>query len=171
LGGNNGETWWLNDLGQVVGRADLTGSLVHHAFLWRHGKMTDLGTLPGKPCSTGKSVNLRNQVVGNTAICFGVGPAFLWENGGPMVNLQTLLLPGSDVTVGNAEYINDRGEIAGTGTLPNGDMLIPCDSDHPGVDGCDYDPVDLSSIAESTPLINARPPAPHPGSLAHKIHN
>jgi hypothetical protein len=46
-----------------------------------------------------------------------------------MVEINTLVLPGSDIVVVNAIYINDRGEIAGNGILPNGDfhdvLLIP----------------------------------------------
>jgi hypothetical protein len=37
--------------------------------------------------------------------------------------------------------INDRGEITAQGLLANGDqhavLLIPCDENHPGVEGCD----------------------------------
>jgi hypothetical protein len=52
------------------------------------------------------------------------------------VNLQTLVLPGSDVTISETNYINDAGEISGFGTNSNGDqraiLLIPCDEKHPG---------------------------------------
>jgi hypothetical protein len=46
-----------------------------------------------------------------------------------MVDLNTLVPPGSKMHLVEAEYINDRGEIAGFGVLPNGDghafLLIP----------------------------------------------
>jgi hypothetical protein len=62
-----------------------------------------------------------------------------------MVDLATLVLPGSNITVNDAVFINDRGEIAGTGVLPNGNqhavLLIPCDEnhgdDHADDEGCD----------------------------------
>lgn len=51
-------------------------------------------------------------------------------------------------------YINDRGEIAGTAVRPNGDLrafvLIPCDDDHPGIEGCDYSMVDAPEVANNT---------------------
>src|ERR1035441_7454250 len=55
---------------------------------------------------------------------WGINHGFLWENGGPIVNLQTLVLPGSDVTISETNYINDAGEISGFGTNSNGDQQI-----------------------------------------------
>jgi hypothetical protein len=49
------------------------------------------------------------------------GHGCLWE-GGSIVDLQTLVLPGSDLSVNEAVLINDHGEIAGTGISPNGDV-------------------------------------------------
>ena len=69
-----------------------------------------------------------------------------------MVDLQTLLVPGSGITLsgspGRGAYnINDRGEIAGEGVLANGDaravLMIPCDGNHPGIRGCDYSLVEV----------------------------
>jgi len=58
-------------------------------------------------------------------------------------------VPGSGVRFvgGHGAYnINDRGEIAGEGVLASGDtravMLIPCDGNHKGIRGCDFDMVD-----------------------------
>jgi probable HAF family extracellular repeat protein len=146
LGGNDGEAYFISESGDVVGRADVSpNSINHHAFLWKNGVMTDLGILSGGPCSTAYSVNSRDQVVGSAGICFQGGHGFLSENGQPIVDLATLVLPGSNITVNDAFFINDRGEIAGTGVLPNGDqhavLLIPCDKnhadDHANDEGCD----------------------------------
>jgi probable HAF family extracellular repeat protein len=130
LGGKNGEAYWINDSGDVVGRADVAGSSNHHAFLWRDGKMKDLGTAIGWPCSTAVDINARGEIIVDTGICgVGGGPGSLSEDGGRIVNLNNLVLPGSNVTVGDVAFINDRGEIAATGLLPNGDqhsiLLIP----------------------------------------------
>ena len=133
LGGNNSEANWISESGLVVGRADVPGSLTHDGFLWRHGVMTDLGVINNDPCSTGYSVNSSKQIVGDAGVCFVGGDAWLWENGGPMVDLNTLALPGSGLHLADARLINDRGEIVCTGVLPSGDkhavLLIPVDDE------------------------------------------
>jgi len=153
LGGTNGEAYWINDAGEIVGRADLAGTTNHDAVLWKNGTVTDLGLAVGWPCSTALDINARGQVIIDTGICgVGGGPGLLWENGGPSVDLNALVEPGSNITVGDVNYINDRGEIAVTGTLPNGDrhaiLLVPdgiCDED------CDARIAASQSSATSAP--------------------
>jgi probable HAF family extracellular repeat protein len=135
LGGNYSVAWNVNDAGQVVGRADIPNGpcqdpyCVHHAFLWQHGVMTDLGTTSGDPCATAFFVNSQGQIVGDGGPCGVGGRAWLWENGGPILDLNTLAIPGSGLHLADADFINDRGEIACTGFLPNGDrhavILVP----------------------------------------------
>lgn len=120
LGGDNGSAGWINEAGQVVGTADLADG-THHAFLWWKGKITDLGTVGSDPCSVGTLINSSGQVIGASTDCQGtVFHAFLWENGS-MIDLNALVLPGSGFTVVNPIAINERAEIAGNGTLANGD--------------------------------------------------
>ena len=94
--------------------------------------MTDLGSVGGDPCSRALSINARGQIVGFTAAVCGGDPThgFLWENDGPAIDLNTLVPPGSGLALRQPTYINDRGEIAGFGSLSNGDthafVLIPC---------------------------------------------
>lgn len=131
LGGDSGIAFWINDAGEVVGQADLPGSgtQAHDAFLWRRGVMTDLGTVGSDPCSRALSINSQGQIVGASTTCTEYLHGFLWENGGPMVDLNDLVVNGSGLIVRDADQINDRGEIAGRGVLPNGDvhaiLLIP----------------------------------------------
>jgi probable HAF family extracellular repeat protein len=138
LGGDNGSPTWINDAGDVVGEADLPGSIVHHAFLWRNGAMTDLGTL-GSTSFAG-AINSSGQIVGRSRIGAATSPlqhAFLWENGGPMIDLNTLILGNSDLLLTDACCITQSGEIVATGMLASGDMrtllLIPCGE---GTEGC-----------------------------------
>jgi probable HAF family extracellular repeat protein len=152
LGGTFGHANYINDAGDIVGTATPLGDPFGRAFLWRNGVMTDLGTLGTDPDSEAYAVNLRGQVVGNTGV-FGVVDhrAFLWEDDGPMVDLNTLISPSPGLQLTHALFVNDRGEIAAEGNLSNGDIhafvLIPCDEDHPGVEGCDYAPVEAVTEA------------------------
>jgi probable HAF family extracellular repeat protein len=133
LGGANSEADWINDAGEIVGRADISGSnQYHHGFLWRHGVMTDLGVANGWPCSTAIDINAKGQIIVNTGICgVGGGPGSLWQDG-ILYDLNTLIPPNSGFVIGDPNFINDRGEIAVTGILPNGDqhdlLLIPDDN-------------------------------------------
>jgi len=129
FGGDNGEADSLNDAGEVVGVADFPGGVFHDAFLWINGVLMDLGNLG--ETSHAYSINSGGQIVGGSRVSFVTGEirAFLWENGGPMVDLNTLISATSDLRLAFAYSINDRGEIAGLGVFPNGDqhafLLIP----------------------------------------------
>jgi len=172
LGGYTGVAFMLNDAGEAVGYADLTPnplgcsglSCIHHGFLWKDGVMTDLGTLGNDTCSRALSINQDGQIVGVVSPCGGeFTHATLWENGGPIVDLDSLVLNLFGLTVREADFINDRGEIAGRAVLPNGDvhavLLIPCDQDHPNVGGCDYDPAEAATAAPVRPALITQAPA------------
>jgi probable HAF family extracellular repeat protein len=154
VGGNFGMANAINDAGEVVGWATNAGDQALFAFLWRNGIMTNLGVLPGKLCSYAHQINAEGQVTGSSDddCNDGNSHAFLWENGGPMVDLNDLV-SGADMTLGGATGINDRGEITGIGVLANGDahvfLLIPCDEHHLGLEGCDYNLVNASAAAAS----------------------
>ncbi|HET8925999.1 MAG TPA: hypothetical protein VFN26_23645 [Candidatus Acidoferrum sp.] len=154
LGGTYGHPNWINDAGEVVGFSDLAGDQTGHAFLWRNGVMTDLGTIGTDPASEAGSINSQGQIVGGSFIFGGLDlHGWLWENGGPIIDLDELVLPGSGLVVFGGNLINDRGEIAGRGRLPNGDehaiLLIPCDENHPDIAGCDYSLVDAATVQNS----------------------
>jgi probable HAF family extracellular repeat protein len=145
LGGSSGSASMINDLGVVVGGTYLSGDSQLDAFLW-DGKMHDLGALDG--CSYAFAVNKQRQVVGNWGGAQCEEGAFLWENGGPMVDLSTLLTAPSDLVLGVVNN-NDLGEIAGIGVDARGNghaiVLVPCDGNHPNVEGCDYSMVDAAA--------------------------
>ena len=88
-GGSYSYAYGINGSGQVVGDAD-TASGQQHAFLWSSGSgMTDLGTLPNGYGSEAFCINSSGQVVGGA----GPGPtqAILWNSGGKMINLNSLI--------------------------------------------------------------------------------
>jgi len=117
LGGDNGSPTAINEGGEICGVADLPNGL-HNAFLWRNGVMTDLGNLG--LTSFAYSINSKGQVVGASRIrrVPDQVSAFLWEKGGPMIDLNTLVPANSALHLAYALCINDRGEIVGTGVPP-----------------------------------------------------
>jgi probable HAF family extracellular repeat protein len=149
LGGNNTGAFVVNDDGQAVGYANLSGDTLFHATLWRRvGKMIDLGTLGTDQCSYATGINNLGQIVGGSiSDCSDGFRAFLWEQGS-IFDLNALIPPGSPLYLTQTYTINDRGEIAGEGDDADGNghafLLIPCDGNHPGVEGCDYGLVDAA---------------------------
>jgi probable HAF family extracellular repeat protein len=150
---------WINNAGDVVGEADLPGSQTSHAFLWRKGVMTDLGTLGDN--SHAAAINSKRQVVGNFFISGRTEPpfrhAFLWEKGGPMVDLNTLIPANSGLELVAADNINERGEIVGVGVparcFPDfcGHLflLIPCAASD--TQGCEDNGEGTNAAVQSNP--------------------
>jgi probable HAF family extracellular repeat protein len=152
LPGNNGNnssaSFGLNDSGLIVGVSEngaidpLTGYPEYHAVVWRHGVVSDLGTLGGS-VSQAFAVNNQGRAVGVAAnavpdqYASGLGPAttwnsswtvttqqraFLWD-GGKLQDLGTL--GGNDAV---AYFVNAGGQVAGisyTNTTPNPTTGLP----------------------------------------------
>ena len=149
FGGSIGDAYKINDANQIVGDASFADA-TFHAALWQNGAIFDLGTIATDPCSGALDINSRGQAVGWSGVCDYSAPrAFLWDKAAGMVDLNTLISSDSGIYVFWAGNINDRGEIAAAGLLPNGDthavLLIPCDANHPNVDGCDDSMVGAST--------------------------
>jgi probable HAF family extracellular repeat protein len=164
LGGATGMANAINDSGEVIGLADTPSST--HAYLWRRGKMTDLGTLEGDCFSGAFGINAHTQVVGQSINCdFTEGRAFLWENGS-IIDLNLFVPSGSNLTLTDVETINDRGEMFGISTLADGNdrafLLIPCDENHPNIEGCDYSLVDATATVTDRPTPTQRPTTANP---------
>jgi probable HAF family extracellular repeat protein len=167
LGGNNAAALAINNSGDVIGWASLATDQVIRASLWKNNGMVDLGTLEGDPCSLGFSVNATGQVVGISGFQQDLAGcnsgqtirAFLWEDGS-MVDLNALIPPDSSLYLQSPETINDLGEIAGVGLDSNGNqhafLAIPCDRNHPNIEGCDYSRLDATASREIHPPQSAR---------------
>jgi probable HAF family extracellular repeat protein len=135
FGGPDGDAESINDAGEVVGWGKTTKpcpqneGLMSAAFLWKNDHKTKIGTVPGTVRSDANSINSKSQVVGSQRNCdasFVTG--YLWQHGAT-ADLNTLIPPSSALHVYAPIEINDRGVVAGLGTLPNGDvhalLLVP----------------------------------------------
>jgi probable HAF family extracellular repeat protein len=159
LGGDFQGPFAVNEHGQAVGFASLPDDSTIHAVLWKGvGRMTDLGGVDADRCSLATSINSKTQVVGTSGDCTSTSRVFLWEDG-VMSDLNALLSRSSSLHLEFTESINDRGEIAGTGVESNGNqhafLAIPCDQEHPNIEGCDYSLAEGSRVAPTQAVVAA----------------
>lgn len=126
----------INNKGWVAGTALLPDGVTQHAFLWRNGRKTDLGTLGGPNSSAFNRASERGKIAGNAEtstpdplgedFCFYgtnlICLAFVWQNG-VMTPLPTL---GGNNSWANGG-INNRGQVAGLAenTTPDPTCLPP----------------------------------------------
>ena len=117
LGGGYGEAYSVNESGHVTGQSsDPHGTL--RPFLWRNGRMIDLGVLdPAVPYGVGADVNNHDWVVGTSDVNHGsAAHAFLWRDG-KMTDLGTL---GGGFSAAYA--VNDRGQVVGESQTGSGQV-------------------------------------------------
>ena len=145
LGGYESTAGGLNERGDVVGAAlnsttdpfpgrtpysayFIFGNATEsHAFLWRDGKMRDLGTLGG-PDSIAFFVNESGQIAGASDVDFESNPItggptvhpFLWDHG-QMLDLTDSRGAKFGGTYGTVSAMNTQGQITGTMNL-TGDL-------------------------------------------------
>jgi len=133
LGGTFSQSGGLNNRGSIAGFSALLGDQTVHAFLWRNGMFTDLGTLGGPNSFTSEDVPLNDRGAvtgysdtstpdpngedvcgdGNNLICL----PFIWQKG---VMTPLPLLGGNN---GIANEINNRGQVVGQSETSS---LDPC---------------------------------------------
>lgn len=120
LGGPTSEARGINNLGQVVGRADLsTAAVSYRAFVWSSATgMQNLGTFAASPYYTygseANAINNRGQVTGsvyqtlNTIYALSGVQGFTWDAaaGGALL--------GSLFAAQKATGINDAGQVVGS---------------------------------------------------------
>jgi len=170
-----GGAFAVNDAGEIAGYGQAPDGQTS-AILWRKTggtwHTTYLGRLHSGDCAEGVSINASGQVVGVSGPngCSTTLP-FLWEDGGPMVDLNKLVPANSGTQLTEAVQINNRGEIAAQGPDASGNnhavLLIPCDENHPGVEGCDYSMVDAETLQQSAAPATHHPAAGIPRNRMH----
>ena len=119
LGGPASHAYGVNERVHVCGWSMLAAnSPPSRGFLWANGVMKSLGTLGGI-YSAAFGLNDNDQVVGASTRADEVQVAFLWSND-QMVELDTLLPPGTGWLLTSAWDIDEHGAIVGEGVRPDG---------------------------------------------------
>ena len=106
MGGQTSEAHDINSAGQVVGVS--AAAVGPRAFLWKEGKMQDLGVLPGDTSSRANHLNDQGMVVGGSEGMQGIR-AFVWTATSGIQAIATL--PGGNYT--EAFGINNLGQVVG----------------------------------------------------------
>lgn len=132
LDGISSEAYGLNGSGHVIGWSTTASGAVH-AFLYRDGVMTDLGTLPGGTYSYATGISDLGQVVGYGGInehgpqFREIPQAFIWDNGS-MQSLGALHCPctfnrryGTSAAYG--VNINASGQVVGSSETVRGSWV------------------------------------------------
>jgi len=135
MGALGGQSWFVNDLGNTAGQAEMPDGN-HHAFITASGGMMgrmelDLGTLGGTN-SVAYSLNNSGIAVGMAELSNGAHHAFMATSvmGGSwhMTDLNGLVPTGSGWELMEARGINSAGQITGWGMhdgRTNGFLLTP----------------------------------------------
>jgi len=108
----------INNSGQIAGYSKIDNSVVdpsiQHAFLYKDGIMTDLGTLGGNK-SHAYGLNDSGHIVGRSFLIGGADSAFLYNETEGMLNLNDLIAPSIGWNLTFAKDINNLGQIVGFG--------------------------------------------------------
>jgi len=138
----NGQAIGMNNTGQVVG---IQGT---NPVLWDNGQLILLGSGDAMN-SFAYGINEKKQIVGGTFYSTEYGQyAWIWEDG-VLTNLNDLIDPNSQWHLEEAGAINNKGQIFGYGTNPQGEScayLLTPTNDHPiygGGNGTADDPYQI----------------------------
>jgi probable HAF family extracellular repeat protein len=114
----------INDKGEIAGYLFVAES--YHAAKFSNGVWTDLGEIPGAAYNVALGINLSGQIVGtarfpSTYKPFRAGKhvPFIAAAGG-LVDLNTLISPGTGFILTDAVAINESGQIFCDGTNASG---------------------------------------------------
>jgi probable HAF family extracellular repeat protein len=149
LGGPASHGLDINDQVHICGWSMIQdNNPASRGFFWADGVMKSVGTLGGI-YSSANGLNNHDQVVGASTRSDEVQVAFLWSND-QIVDLNTLVPPGSNLLLTAAYDIDDHGAIVGVGERPDHEtrafLLVPTSTTAVG-----GGPVAVTSFAGATP--------------------
>jgi probable HAF family extracellular repeat protein len=144
----------INAAGQIVGWSE--GTFSSRAVLWTSPtQVADLGTLGGTTARA-NGINTAGQVVGSSYDAQGYPRAFLWTPAGGMVDLNSLIAPGTGWLVTEANDINDGGQIVGVGFYNSREMaFLMTPLAPPSAPGVSLSPASLSFGQQTVGLPSA----------------
>jgi len=117
------DAWGVNSSGQVVGSAWIRSGQ-QRAFLWKAGKMTNLGTLGGS-ASAATAINDSGLVVGVSSLPNGQSHGFIYSNK-RMRDVNTLISGlSAGIYINYVSQLNNRGELLAMGNDGNSYLLEP----------------------------------------------
>lgn len=108
----------INDDGEIAGAIYFSSGAPSHAASYSNGAWSDLGAITGALSNTAAAINIGGQVVGTAVFRQtqyhppkpGKHVPFLSTSSG-LVDLNTLITPGTGFTLTDAVAINDIGQI------------------------------------------------------------
>jgi probable HAF family extracellular repeat protein len=122
----------INSAGDVVGNSSGMSVPSGHAFLYKDGSISDLGTL-GSAYSAARGINTSGQIVGESYVPGGPLHPFLYSNGS-MIDLGSAGLAYAINSRGqivgstlNGAYIYENGNMSFIGTLPGANSSVATD--------------------------------------------
>jgi probable HAF family extracellular repeat protein len=108
----------INDLGEIVGEANITPNGRPRAFFWQEGHMKKLKDLAGSTFCSAQAVNDAGEVVGSCDLPNGTAHGVLWRKN-RVEDLGTL---GDDDAPSTALDINARGQVVGSSEVVDGKL-------------------------------------------------
>src|ERR1700722_1886667 len=152
LGGNNGQASAINNREQIVGISETTvpdtgcppskpGKTIS-PVLWEKGEARALPTVAGDPDGFVQGINDRGRAVGSSGTCTNIAThAVLWKND------TAFQLPDLGPTGSDAYAINDRDQIVGYVTSPDGTTIFAAIWQNGGVTSIPTLPGDSAAFA------------------------
>ena len=108
----------INDLGEIVGEANITPNGKPRAFLWHGGHMEQLNDLAGSTFCSAQALNSKGEIVGSCDTAKGAAHGVLWRNG-QVEDLGTL---GDEDAPSTALDINARTQVVGSSEVVDGKL-------------------------------------------------